>query len=298
MEGLTKTHMYMIAYREIEPVVHSYFTKKEVKAERGEFSEESRLIFIIKYMASLNRGYQIVIQSQKEETVQVQLITLISTFELDEDAKKKMEEITLWYWQSRMILDKWEASDIYNYLFLRLTDLGVYPEDRILKVKKVPTAQEEAKEGFSYTLLDENPFESLTGLYNSLKETKCIASDTDFKTFYDAFTGKPLCGITKRIVWIRPKILCVYFIFRLLHIQKISRGNIVPIKVKVSDYKIRQDTVHWKQLEHLIEDKKGRPMDNGAKEFAKIGVELMPENAHIIDDILLRGGLKGPINKW
>ena len=102
---LTKTHMYMIAYREIEPVVHSYFNKKEVKAERGEFSEEARLIFIIKYMASLNRGYQIVIQSQKEETVQVQLITLISTFELDEDAKKKMEEVTLWYWKSRMILD-------------------------------------------------------------------------------------------------------------------------------------------------------------------------------------------------
>ena len=86
---LTKTHMYMIAYREIEPVVHSYFTKKEVIADKGEFGEEARLIFITQYMASLNRGYQIIIQNQKEETVQVQLITLISTFELDEDAKKR-----------------------------------------------------------------------------------------------------------------------------------------------------------------------------------------------------------------
>ena len=86
---LTKTHMYMIAYREIEPVVHSYFTKKEVIADKGEFGEEARLIFITQYMASLNRGYHIIIQNQKEETVQVQLITLISTFELDEDAKKR-----------------------------------------------------------------------------------------------------------------------------------------------------------------------------------------------------------------
>lgn len=295
---LSKTHMYMIAYREIEPIVHSYFTKKEVIAHKGEFGEEARLIFITQYMTSLNRGYQIIIQNQKEETVQVQLITLISTFELDEDAKKKMEEVTLWYWKSRMVLSKMQASDIYNYLFLRLTDLGVYPKDRILRVREVPSAQEEAKGGFSYTLLDENPFESLTGLYNSLKEQKCIAPDTDLETFYNAFTGKPLWEITKRIVWIRPKILCVYFIFRLLHIQKISRGNIVPISDKVSDYKIQQDTVHWKQLEHLFEDKKGRPMDNGAKEFAKIGVELMPENTNIIDDILVRGGLKGPINKW
>ena len=295
---LTKTHMYMIAYREIEPVVHSYFTKKEVIADKGEFGEEARLIFITQYMASLNRGYQIIIQNQKEETVQVQLITLISTFELDEDAKKKMEEVTLWYWKSRMVLSKMQATDIYNYLFLRLTDLGVYPKDRILRVREVPSAQEESKGGFSYTLLDENPFESLTGLYSSLKEQKCIAPDTDLETFYNAFTGKPLWEITKRIVWIRPKILCVYFIFRLLHIQKISKGNVVAHTDKVSDYKIQQDDVHWKQLEHLFEDKKGRPMDNGAKEFAKIGVELMPDNTDVIDNILVRGGLKGPINKW
>ena len=295
---LTKTHMYMIAYREIEPVVHSYFTKKEVIADKGEFGEEARLIFITQYMASLNRGYQIIIQNQKEETVQVQLITLISTFELDEDAKKKMEEVTLWYWKSRMVLSKMQATDIYNYLFLRLTDLGVYPKDRILRVREVPSAQEESKGGFSYTLLDENPFESLTGLYSSLKEQKCIAADTDLETFYNAFTGKPLWEIKKRIVWIRPKILCVYFIFRLLHIQKISKGNVVAHTDKVSDYKIQQDDVHWKQLEHLFEDKKGRPMDNGAKEFAKIGVELMPDNTDVIDNILVRGGLKGPINKW
>ena len=295
---LTKTHMYMIAYREIEPVVHSYFTKKEVIADRGEFGEEARLIFITKYMASLNRGYHIIIQNQKEETVTAQLITLISTFILDEDAKKKMEEVALWYWKSRMVLSKMEATDIYNHLVLRLSDLGVYPKDRILRVREVPSAQEEAKAGFSYTLLDENPFESLTGLYSSLKEKKCIAPDTDLETFYNAFTGKPLWEITKRIVWIRPKILCVYFIFRLLHIQKLSKGNVVAHTDKVSDYKIQQDDVHWKQLEHLFEDKKGRPMDNGAKEFAKIGVELMPDNTDVIDNILVRGGLKGPINKW
>ena len=39
---LTKTHMYMIAYREIEPVVHSYFTKKEVIADKGEVGEAAR----------------------------------------------------------------------------------------------------------------------------------------------------------------------------------------------------------------------------------------------------------------
>ena len=137
--------------------------------------------------------------------------------------------------------------------------------------------------------------------YNDLVpyfENLLAQSNGDLETFYNAFTGKPLWEIKQRIVWIRPKILCVYFIFRLLHIQKISKGNVVAHTDKVSDYKIQQDDVHWKQLEHLFEDKKGRPMDNGAKEFAKIGVELMPENADIIDDILVRGGLKGPINKW
>jgi hypothetical protein len=197
-----------------------------------------------------------------------------------------------------MVLSKMEATDIYNHLVLRLSDLGVYSKDRILRVREVPSAPEEAKGGFSYTLLDENPFESLTGLYSSLKEQKCIAPDTDLETFYNAFTGKPLWEITKRIVWIRPKILCVYFIFRLLHIQKLSKRSVVAHTDKVSDYKIQQDDVHWKQLEHLFEDKKGRPMDNGAKEFAKIGVELMPDNTDVIDNILVRGGLKGPINKW
>ena len=298
MERLTKTQMYIIVYREIEPVIYSYFSMKEVIADRGEFGKEARLILTIKYMTSLNRAYQIIIQSQKEATVQLQLISLISTYELDEDAKRKMETVTLWYWKSRMLLDKWEASDIYNYLFQRLTDLGAFPKDRILIVREAPLAQQEDKVYFSYTLLDENPFESLTGLYNSLKETKCISIDTNFQTFYDAFTGKPLWEIDKRIVWIRQKILCVYFIFRLLHIQKISKGNIISITEKVSNYKIQEDESHWKQLEYLFEDKKGRPMDNGAKEFHKIGVEVYPENRDIIDNILVKGGLKGPINKW
>ena len=39
-------------------------------------------------------------------------------------------------------------------------------------------------------------------------------------------------------------------------------------------------------------------MNNGSREFNKIGVQLLPKESEIIDDILVKGGLKGPINKW
>ena len=295
---MNKTALYKMTYRAIEPVVHTYFSKREVVEDKGEMNEETKVMFVASFMQSLNRSFSIITQNQKEETVQVQLKTLLSTFDKDKNAKNAIEIASLRYWKNRMIINKWESSDLFNYLFLRLSNLGVLPTDEIINVRVVPSSEQEAIQGYSYTLLDEYIHDSLTGLYNSLKEQKCIAPDTDFETFYDAFSGKPISDIKKRIRWIKPKILAVYFIFRLLHVQKISNGEIVPITKKISGYKIQNDGVHWKQLELLFEDKNGKPMNNGSREFNKIGVQLLPKESEIIDDILVKGGLKGPINKW
>ena len=145
--------------------------------------------------------------------------------------------------------------------------------------------------GYSYTLVDEDVQDSLTGLFKSLKEKKCIDPATKFETFYDAFTGKPLGKIKKKIKWIRPKILLVYFIVRLQHLKKIGVYDLEP------NYKIQDDSNYWNKMEAVFMDKNGMPMDNGTREYAKIGSELVPENVEIIDNILIRG-ISGPINQY
>ena len=89
MEQLSKTNLYITIYNKIEPLVLSFFRKKGVIKSHGNFSQEAILMFVLKYLASLNRGYHILIQSQKAETLEAQLIALTSKFQLDEDLKKK-----------------------------------------------------------------------------------------------------------------------------------------------------------------------------------------------------------------
>ena len=38
-------------------------------------------------------------------------------------------------------------------------------------------------------------------------------------------------------------------------------------------------------------------MDNGMREYTKIGLEVVPKNVEIIDNILVRG-ISGPINQY
>ena len=44
-------------------------------------------------------------------------------------------------------------------------------------------------------------------------------------------------------------------------------------------------------------DKSDKPIDNGSREYNKIGSELVPKNVEIIDKILIRG-ISGPINQY
>lgn len=89
MGQLSKTNLYITIYNKIEPLVFSYFKKKGVIKSHGNFSQEAILMFVLKYLASLNRGHHILIQSQKVETLEAQLIALTSKFQLDKDLKKK-----------------------------------------------------------------------------------------------------------------------------------------------------------------------------------------------------------------
>tara|TARA_B100001939_G_scaffold228067_1_gene196377 strand:- start:106 stop:978 length:873 start_codon:yes stop_codon:yes gene_type:complete len=286
MEQLSKTNLYITIYNKIEPLIFSFFKKKGVIKSHGNFSQEAILIFVLKYLASLNRGHHILIQSQKVETLEAQLMALTSKFELDEDIKKKMEIVTLNYWINRLKIVRFENSDIYNHISLKLKDEKTYfLNNNYLEGK------------FSYTLLDDNLYESLTRLFNSLKDNKCIHNDTDIISFYNAFTGKPFKKIRKRIQWIKPKILCVYFIVRLLHLNRISKSNKSMILDNNQNHKNINEENFWEIMEVIFKDKDGIPMRNGAKEYENIGLTSLPNEVSIIDNLLI-GGIKGPINKY
>ena len=243
-------------------------------------------MLVLKYLASLNRGHNILVQNQKLETLEAQLMALTSKFQLDEDHKKNMEIITLNYWINRLKIIKFENSDIYNHISLKL------------KHQKIYFLNKNYLEGkFSYTLLDDDLYESLIGLFSSLKDNKCIHNDTDIITFYNAFTGKPLDKIKKRIQWIKPKILCVYFIVRLLHLNRISKSNKSMMLDNNQNHKNINDENFWKIMEVIFKDKDGIPMKNGAKEYENIGLTSLPNEVSIIDNLLI-GGIKGPINKY
>ena len=286
MEQLSKTNLYITIYNKIEPLVFSYFKKKGVIKSHGNFSQEAILMFVLKYLASLNRGHHILIQSQKVETLEAQLIALTSKFQLDKDLKKKMEIVTLNYWINRLKIVRFENSDIYNHISLKL------------KHEKTYFLNNNYLEGkFSYTLLDDNVYESLTRLFNSLKDNKCIHNDTDIISFYNAFTGKPFKKIRKRIQWIKPKILCVYFIVRLLHLNRISKSNKSMMLDNNQNHKNINEESFWEIMEAIFKDKDGIPIGNGANEYENIGLNSLPNEVSIIDNLLI-GGIKGPINKY
>ena len=126
-------------------------------------------------------------------------------------------------------------------------------------------------ENISFVLIDDNIDNEISRIYECLKKNKCIDIKTEFKIFYNAFTGKKLNKIDGKIKWIKPKVLCFYLILRLLHTRKIESTN-----------------KHWIQLENLFLDKNGRAISNGKKESAKIGVSLVPVEAPLIDNCLIR----------
>ena len=286
MGQLSKTNLYITIYNKIEPLVFSFFKKKGVIKSHGNFSQEAILMFVLKYLASLNRGHHILIQSQKVETLEAQLIALTSKFQLDKDLKKKMEIVTLNYWINRLKIVRFENSDIYNHMSLKL------------KHEKTYFLNNNYLEGkFSYTLLDDNVYESLTRLFNSLKDNKCIHNDTDIISFYNAFTGKPFKKIRKRIQWIKPKILCVYFIVRLLHLNRISKSNKSMMLDNNQNHKNINEESFWEIMEAIFKDKDGIPIGNGANEYENIGLNSLPNEVSIIDNLLI-GGIKGPINKY
>ena len=63
------------------------------------------------------------------------------------------------------------------------------------------------------------------------------------------------------------------------------------------NHKNINDENFWKIMEVIFKDKDGNPMKNGAKEYENIGLNSLPNEVSIIDNLLI-GGIKGPINKF
>ena len=137
--------------------------------------KEIILSLALSYMSGLNRSFNILMQiSTKdiEEKVSIQLATILDQFMLDEEDKLEMKKATLRYWINRLLINKWEETPLYNYLFVKLEELGDYAINKIVDLKEVPSPEEEEKQSYSYTLVDEDVQDSLTGLFKSLKEKK------------------------------------------------------------------------------------------------------------------------------
>ena len=115
-----------------------------------------------------------------EEKVSIQLATILDQFMLDEEDKLEMKKATLRYWINRLLINKWEETHLYNYLFVKLEELGGHAINKIVDLKEVPSSEDEEKQSYSYTLVDEDVQDSLTGLFKSLKEKKCIDPATEF----------------------------------------------------------------------------------------------------------------------
>ena len=128
--------------------------------------------------------------------------------------------------------------------------------------------------------------------YEFLVNKKLIFLSLDYvKNYGAAFNLLSGSRILLSFISIFVTILLVYFIVRLQHLKKIGIYDLEP------NYKIQDDSNYWNKMEAVFMDKNGMPMDNGAREYAKIGSELVPENVEIIDNILIRG-ISGPINQY
>ena len=64
----------------------------------------------------------------------------------------------------------------------------------------------------------------------------------------------------ERIQWIKPKILCVYFIVRLLHLNRISKSNKSMILDNNQNHKNINEENFWEIMEVIFKDKDGIPM--------------------------------------
>ena len=125
-----------MTYRVIEPIIESYYSKQKVEKEKREYNKEIILSLVLSYMSSLNRSFNILMQiSTKdiEEKVSIQLATILDQFMLDDKDKLEMKKATLRYWINRLLINKWEETPLYNYLFVKLEELGVHAINKIVQ---------------------------------------------------------------------------------------------------------------------------------------------------------------------
>ena len=155
--SISKTYSYIMTYKIVEPVIKSYYSKPKVIKEKGEYDQEAILSLVLSYMSSLNRSFNILMQigtKDIEEKVRIQIATILGPYMLDNGDKLEMEKATFRYWKNRLLINKWEGTPLYNHLFIRLEELGIYPTNEIIDAREVPSPEEETKQGYSYTLVE------------------------------------------------------------------------------------------------------------------------------------------------
>ncbi len=276
MTPVNYTQLWITTQRETAPVIEAFY--------KDNYSEQTIMQFKLKYRESCLRAYNILIKNPKEETLEVQLSIVCSTYVNNEVCRKAMEIATLRYFRNRLTVESKQSEDIFNVVYKKLEKLYVLPnENHPLQAweidengKPIDHIESDTLGNSylcSYVWLGNNVNDDLNKLFIELKNNNFIADDTDTVSFLSAFNGVEISKIENKIKWNGSKKLCVYFINQLLQEPKhIEEKNM------------------WSKLENLFIDKEGEPMDRGAQENQKIfgnskGARL-PSNYKIINKIL------------
>ena len=226
MEELTKTYIYKMVYREIEPIVHNHFNKKQTQEKLGAFGENALCQFILMYLQQLNTSMDSLIVFQKEEMLDIQLQKILFPFNDDNETYNKMRVATLRYFKNKLTLKKLEYLDIFKIIYKILDSEKVYPRpfpEGIIDIKEVDYENSSATRRSSYVWLGEKIQEQLNTVFIKFKEDlKLIDEKTEFIDFYKVFNGTDVNEIKSKINWIGSFRTLIYFIERACHRRHIE----------------------------------------------------------------------------
>ena len=235
----TKTNIYISVYNELEPLINYYLYSKG-------FSEMARLVFLISYISSLNKGFNILMSKPNEDNLKLQLGVLTSTFNTNKEVHNGVILAILRYLKNKMLVEHFKhisLSRIINLQIKQYEDLkkSLKIENKNFREHNINSIETNNR---SYVWLGDEIQDQLKTLYIKFKdEHKLIDNKTEFIDFLKAFNGTKLNEIKNKINWKGPFRALIYFIIRAFHRQHIE-GD---------------DNVRWKQLESTF-DYKGNPL--------------------------------------
>tara|TARA_B100001059_G_scaffold196363_1_gene201286 strand:+ start:662 stop:1501 length:840 start_codon:yes stop_codon:yes gene_type:complete len=273
MMPVNQSQLWITTQRETAPVIETFYKDKH--------TEQAIMQFKLKFRDSCLRSFDILMKNPKEDTLEVQLSLVCSPYVSVKGCRFAIEIATLRYFRNRLTVESKQSEDIFNVVYKKLEKLNILPDENEIiqawevdengnRIDHVESDTLGNSHLCSYVWIGDSTTDDLNKLYIFLKKNRLISDDTDSVSFLSAFNGVEIRSIKKKIKWISPKNLCVYFIYQLLQ------------KSLVEEEKM------WLQLEHLFIDKNGLPMKGGAVIKNKIISEeiLPPNNSSKIDFII------------